>query len=489
MPQHSGDLHVGNDSPTDVERRSFVMGMVGGALALSVPGCAHVASEQSSNLVNDVTRLNPVRVDALRRPTSTRQICDILRTWNGTVSVGGARHSMGGQIAEPGSLHLDMRAMNQVVTVVPREQIIRVQAGATWRDVQDAIDPFDLSVKIMQSFANFSVGGSLSVNAHGRYVGAGPVINSVRAIQVVSASGEVIEATRDSNSDWFRGVIGGYAGLGVISEVELDLVPNTCIERDIHSLPVDRYRDYFEQHVRNQSDVVLHNADLVPPHFEHATAISWRRTQAPVTVNQRLVARAERHLLEEGAIWAISHLPGGNRLRESVVDPLRYHGKEVVWRNFEASQDVASLGTLAHRTGTFALQEYFVPTENFDAFVGRMSGILDSHDVQALNVSVRHSPEDSESLMAWARKEVFSFVLYYYQSSSLAAQRSVGLWTRELIQAALTFGGTYYLPYQLHATQEQFHRAYPAATRFFALKRALDPGNRFRNQLWDKYTS
>ena len=36
----------------------------------------------------------------------------------------------------------------------------------------------------MQSYANFTVGGSLSVNVHGRYVGEGPIVGSVKAIRV-----------------------------------------------------------------------------------------------------------------------------------------------------------------------------------------------------------------------------------------------------------------------------------------------------------------
>jgi FAD/FMN-containing dehydrogenase len=63
----------------------------------------------------------------------------------------------------------------------------------------------------------------------------------------------------------------------------------------------------------------------------------------------------------------------------------------------------------------------------------------------------------------------------------------VGTWTRELIDAVLSVGGRYYLPYQLHATQEQFHRAYPRANELFAVKQQVDPTNRFRNKLWDKY--
>ena len=64
----------------------------------------------------------------------------------------------------------------------------------TWRDLQDVLDPHDLSVRTMQSFSNFTVGGAVSVNCHGRYVGHGPVGLSVRALQLVLADGRVVEA-------------------------------------------------------------------------------------------------------------------------------------------------------------------------------------------------------------------------------------------------------------------------------------------------------
>ena len=63
----------------------------------------------------------------------------------------------------------------------------------------------------------------------------------------------------------------------------------------------------------------------------------------------------------------------------------------------------------------------------------------------------------------------------------------MAVWTRELIDAAISVGGCYYLPYQPHATREQFHAAYPRAHELFALKRRLDPEFRFRNVLWDTY--
>jgi FAD/FMN-containing dehydrogenase len=90
-------------------------------------------------------------------------------------------------------------------------------------------------------------------------------------------------------------------------------------------------------------------------------------------------------------------------------------------------------------------------------------------------------------LLPWAKEDVFAFVLYYKQETHAKALDAVGNWTRELIDLAIENNGRYYLPYQLHATQTQFSRAYPEASVLRELKRLVDPGNKFLNELWAKY--
>ena len=70
---------------------------------------------------------------------------------------------------------------------------------------------------------------------------------------------------------------------------------------------------------------------------------------------------------------------------------------------------------------------------------------------------------------------------------SPSERAAVGDWTRQLIDLAIAHQGSYYLPYQIHASREQFLAAYPRAPEFFALKQRLDPGYKFRNALWDTY--
>ena len=149
-------------------------------LITSVWGVIRMPLERpaAAPFVNDVSLLNPIAVSRVITPSATEQIAEAVRRHPGPIAIGGARHSMGGQIATAGALHIDMRRFNRILAFDPVRKSITVQAGATWRQIQEAIDSSNLSVKIMQTYANFTVGGSLSVNVHGRYVGLGPLILS-----------------------------------------------------------------------------------------------------------------------------------------------------------------------------------------------------------------------------------------------------------------------------------------------------------------------
>jgi len=438
-------------------------------------------------IVNDVTQLNPVEVASMAAPTTVEEIQSLVRNGTGPISIGGGRFSMGGQTASPGSLHLDLRRFNRVVDFSPLRKTIRVQTGIRWCDIQKVVDPHGLAVKVMQTYANFTVGGALSVNAHGRYIGWGPVISSVRSVRLVLADGSLAEASPTENPELFYGAIGCYGALGILVEAELELVDNVRVERASATMPVGDYAAYFRERIGSSRDVVFHNADLYPPHYSRVRAVTWSETDKPATTETRLQSPKRSYPVELYFLWAISETPLGKWRREHVIDRLVYTGRKVHWRNYEAGYDVAELEPPSRKRTTYVLQEYFVPVDRLDAFVPKMAEIFRRYGANVLNVSIRHAQGDPGSLLAWARGETFAFVVYYKQRTSPAVRDRVALWTRELIEAALSVGGTYYLPYQPHATPAQFHRAYPRAKELFALKRRLDPDFRFRNALWDRY--
>ena len=77
--------------------------------------------------------------------------------------------------------------------------------------------------------------------------------------------------------------------------------------------------------------------------------------------------------------------------------------------------------------------------------------------------------------------------MLFVQPMTSEADSDMQAMTEKLIEHALSLGGSFYLPYRLHATRDQVNRAYPCLDEFIAAKRRYDPQLRFRNAMWDKY--
>ena len=59
----------------------------------------------------------------------------------------------------------------------------------------------------------------------------------------------------------------------------------------------------------------------------------------------------------------------------------------------------------------------------------KMRAVFEKHDVNVINVSIRHAKPDPGTLLSWAPNETFAFVVYYKQGTSAPERRKVGVWT------------------------------------------------------------
>jgi hypothetical protein len=70
-------------------------------------------------------------------------------------------------------------------------------------------------------------------------------------------------------------------------------------------------------------------------------------------------------------------------------------------------------------------------------------------------------------------------VFYLNQKMSDEGKREAEQFTRELIDATLQYGGTYYLPYRRYATEAQIRKAYPQLDAFIQKKERCMPPTAF----------
>jgi FAD/FMN-containing dehydrogenase len=445
-------------------------------------------------IIQEVTQLFPVEVEDSFVPHQVEDIQNYLKTYTGKISVWWGRYSMGWQTAVNGGAQIDMRSMNRVISFSAEKKEITVEGGITWRDIQDYIDPYGLSIMTMQTYSNFTVWGSLSVNVHGRYIWYGPLILSVKSLAIILADGSIKVASREENSDIFYGSIGGYGALGIIVEATLELRENTMLERLYVDMPIEEYGVWFANTIRDNREVIFHNGDMYPPHFSRLRATSWVKTQKSPTTTESLIPRGLSYPLHQRiyrlmtkGYGPMSHIDYGKWIRQYIIDPLVYRKQEVHSRNYEASYDVAELEPKSREKDTYVLEEYFCPVHRINDFIPKMREIFQRHKVNVINISIRHALPDDGSILAWAKEEVFAFVIYYNQETTLPKRREVAVWTRELIDAIISLWWSYYLPYQLHGTLDQIKKAYTRFDDYIALKKKYDPDGIFSNMLLEKY--
>ncbi|MFE1802083.1 FAD-binding oxidoreductase [Streptomyces sp. NPDC059517] len=143
------------------------------------------------------------------------------------VGVQATGHGLPGD-AEGGVL-ITTRRMD-AVTVDARARTVRVRAGVTWRQVVEAAEPYGLaplngSAPGVGAVA-YTLGGGLGILARE----FGYAADHVRSLDVVTADGRLrhVSAARAEPSDGgelFWGLLGGGANLGVVTELEIGLVP------------------------------------------------------------------------------------------------------------------------------------------------------------------------------------------------------------------------------------------------------------------------
>jgi hypothetical protein len=440
-----------------------------------------------SSIEDESSSQHPYAPALAIRPKSEQQIVDAIISTKGPIMVSGVHYSLGGDVTYPGSLYLDMSDFNQVLKLDVENKRITVQAGISWQQIQQQIDQHDLALKIMPDAVDFSVGGSLSVNAHGRFVRQGAIINSVRSIRIILADGKVYEASPEVNPALFYGAIGGFGGVGVITEATLDLTDNIAIERSIRRVNFNEFNDYFQREILKDEDVVLHQAILYPPNFESLLDISWKKSDKPLTDSRRLQDNRpepwwETLLKVKASAYTLYH-----RFRKNLFDPLRLQKSSVVKLNLESSYNLRSLGFIESNKTTTVVQEYVIPLQRFEIFTFNMRDIFTRFDVDIDKILVEYVPRNHRGLLSGSASQAYSFKIIYYQRKSREGKQQVAQWTRELVRASRESNGIHILPYAVKDTTEQLFNAYSGAEMFFDLKRKADPDCRFRNLFWDQH--
>jgi FAD/FMN-containing dehydrogenase len=401
------------------------------------------------------------------------------------LSIIGARHSMGGQTFTPGGIGLNMLRLRQM-HLDEHRNILYVQAGAYWSDVLGYLDLRQRSPSVMQSNNSFSIGGSLSANCHGWQRADPPVASTVMAFRLMLADGTIIRCSRDEHAELFSLVLGGYGLFGILIDAELSVCSNALYHVTGSVMPSASYPAFYKEHrAIAKIGLTYGRFNLEPEHFlrEIYATTYWTIPGGELPPLSKPGFAKIRRLIFRGSVDNTSAKALRWKLETQFSGIVQ--GKTIT-RNTVLNESVEVFANRS-MTSTDILQEYFVPINQLEPFLERVRAIIPAYHANLLNVTIRYLAADEDSFLRYADQDMFALVMLFNQPRALPADLKQGEMTRALIEAALQIGGRYYLPYRLHASVEQFYRAYPQAQEFFALKRKYDPEELFQNEFYRKY--
>ena len=126
------------------------------------------------------------------------------------------------------------------VTIDPENRTARVEAGVIWIEVVEAAAKHGLAALAGSSpdvgVMGYTLGGGLSWLARKHGIGS----NQVTAIEVVTASGDLVRTDWANEPDLFWALRGGGGSFGIVTAIEFNLFPITEVYAGILWFPVDR---------------------------------------------------------------------------------------------------------------------------------------------------------------------------------------------------------------------------------------------------------
>ncbi|MDQ3702916.1 MAG: FAD-binding oxidoreductase [Chloroflexota bacterium] len=431
-----------------------------------------------------------------------REALEYVRANGLKVSLAGVRHSMGGQAFHHNALVLDMTGFRQM-SIDAVAKTLTVQSGATWHDIQNYLHP-RLAVKAMQSTDIFTVGGSISVNAHGMDHRAGAVANTIRWLRVMLPDGSIRRVSRPEEAELFELVVGGYGLFGVILDAEIDVVDNVLYHSERREISYREFERVFREELLPDESVGLMYGHLstAPESFlEEMILYLYRDAGVPLPELPPLGEVSQIKLRR--FVFNLSKLGGpamsAKWFAEKYIEPrlegctvtrsegLTEGGACYVSRNEPMHDSVPYLrNSLAGETDI--LQEYFVPRSQFVKFVDAAREVLSAQRAKVLNASMRVVHREAVALN-YAPADMFALVLYLNQRTDAAGTQAMRRLSETLIDVTTSLGGTFFLPYQLHYTPQQLERSYPAVPAVFRAKRRYDPELLLTNTWYEAYAN
>ena len=180
--------------------------------------------EDARRLHNGMIDKHPALVARCRTTADVIDAVDLGREAGVEIAVRGGGHGVAGRAVTDRGLMIDLSPMKGI-HVDPVGRTVRAEPGLTWREFNRAAAVHGLAttggVVSTTGVAGLTLGGGIGW-LMGKY---GLTVDNLLSAEVVTARGEVLQASEDEHPDLFWALRGGGGNFGVVTSLELRAHP------------------------------------------------------------------------------------------------------------------------------------------------------------------------------------------------------------------------------------------------------------------------
>jgi len=183
--------------------------------------------------------------DRLYSANSIEQAQEFVRK-HARMKVLGTRHCFN-HIADSTDEFLSLRPMNKVLELDAKARTVTIPANMSYGQLAPYLHEHGFALHNLASLPHISVAGAIATATHGSGEKNGNLSTSVSALEMITASGDIVTLSRKRDGEGFSGAVVGLGALGVLTKITLDLQPTFMMKQYVYeNLPLSQMQEHFD---------------------------------------------------------------------------------------------------------------------------------------------------------------------------------------------------------------------------------------------------
>ena len=422
-------------------------------------------SERWSNWTGDQI-CSPTSIEC---PSSEQELVEVIRRAAGDglpVRAVGSGHSFTDCACTDGVM-INTSRMRRILEVDRERALVTAQGGIRLAELGPRLAEQGLALENQGDIDTQSVAGAISTATHGTGAAFPNLAARVVALRLVTATGEVLELSPESDREAYLAARVSVGSLGVISTITIACVPLYTLHRHDAPLPLEETLLRLDEHVGSND----HFEFFVFPYSDTALTRRNRRSQDEPHPPPRWKRRVREQLIENNVLSLLCRT--GRRF--PALTP-RLNRSLTAAISESTMEDRAYLVYASKREVRFNEMEYAIPRANARPAVERVLDVVERRRLPILfPLEVRFSaPDDAFLSTAFGRDTCYVAVHQYNGMEFETYFRAV----EEIMDS---YGGRPHWGKRHYQTAATLRDRYPAWDRFRAVRARLDPDGVFAN--------